>query len=89
MSLDSKFVFFTSGPVLNSENQLVGVILVGKSLNTIVREIRSETLAQISLYDINGSLLASTFSSPIELPVDYPEFILAKQDIRIWAAGFV
>ena len=80
MTLDSKNVFFTSGPVFDSENQLAGIILVGKSLDTIVRQIRMETLAQISLYDINGTILASTFSSPLELPVDYPEFVLGNQD---------
>ena len=61
---------------------MIGIILVGKSLDTIVREIRAETLAQVSLYGINGNLLASTFSSPLELPLDYPEFILTNQDIE-------
>ena len=76
MSLDTDYVFYTSGPVLDTNNKLVGIILVGKSLPTIVKEIRSETLAQITIYDINGSVLASTFSSPLELPLDYPDFIL-------------
>jgi HAMP domain-containing protein len=82
MSLERKFVFFTSGPLLDSNNQLVGIILVGKSLETIVKEIRLETYAQISIYDFNGNVLTSTFSSPKELPLDLPEGILTRQDIE-------
>ncbi len=56
--------------------------MVGKSLDSLVREIRSETLSQITLYDLQGKLLASTFSVPLELPAETPEMILAQQDVE-------
>lgn len=59
--------FFISGPVYNTDDQLVGVVLVGSNLSTIVKNLREETLAQITLYDFQGNVLASTFSSPSAL----------------------
>lgn len=59
--------FFISGPVYNQEDQLVGVVLVGTRLSTLVKNLREETLAQITLYDYQGNILASTFSSPSAL----------------------
>ena len=45
-----------------SIGELVGVLLIGKSLPTLAREIRQDTLAHITLYDMNGQPLASTFT---------------------------
>jgi len=59
--------FFISSPVYNVDDQLVGVVLVGSKLSTIVKNLREETLAQITLYDFQGKSLASTFSSPSAL----------------------
>jgi len=61
---NEKYVFYVSGPIRDSEDRLVGVALVGKSLNTIVAQLREETLAQVSLYDTSGKLLATTLSEP-------------------------
>lgn len=54
--------FYVAGPLRDSQGQLVGVILVGKSLPTLVRQIRAETLAHITLYDLNGQPIASTLN---------------------------
>lgn len=62
---------YIAGPVYNASGQRVGVVLVGKTLKTIVSQIRQDTLAQVSLYDLNGHTLASTFqafeSNPLSL----------------------
>ena len=50
--------FYVAGPIKDQSNQLVGVILVGKSLPTLARQMRQETLAHITLYDSAGQLLA-------------------------------
>jgi adenylate cyclase len=52
--------FYVSGPVLSAEGELAGSILVGVSLPTLVRAVRQDTLAQVSVYDLNGQRLAST-----------------------------
>jgi len=54
--------FYVAGPLQDSRGKLVGVILVGKSLPTLVRQIRQDTLAHITVYDLNGQPIASTLS---------------------------
>ena len=64
---------YVAGPVYDNNDEFVGVLLVGTSLNTLVNQIREETLAQITLYDYDGTILASTFTTPMDL---------AEQEIR-------
>jgi sensor histidine kinase regulating citrate/malate metabolism len=42
---------YVSGPIYDSQGSLVGVVLVGRSLSTIVADMRVKTFAQINLYD--------------------------------------
>ena len=67
ITTDQGDYFFVVGPVYASNNQLAGVILVGTKLTSLVQKIREETMAQITLYDFNGRILASTFHSPMDL----------------------
>jgi HD-GYP domain-containing protein (c-di-GMP phosphodiesterase class II) len=59
--------FYTAGPVYDDTGHFSGMILVGKSLDTLVRQMRQETLTQVTLYDFNGIPLASTFQDPPSL----------------------
>jgi putative nucleotidyltransferase with HDIG domain len=59
--------FYVAGPVYAKDNEFVGVLMVGKSLSSLVNQFREETLAQITLYDYDGKILASTFTAPLEL----------------------
>ena len=52
------------GPIKNQSNELVGAVLVGKSLPRLVKEIRQDTLAHVTLYELNGLPLASTLFIP-------------------------
>ncbi|MEM7112018.1 MAG: adenylate/guanylate cyclase domain-containing protein [Chloroflexota bacterium] len=52
--------FYIAGPVLDSNGRLLGVVLVGKSLPTLVSQIRQETFAQITIYDFQGQPHVST-----------------------------
>ena len=58
--------FFVSGPIHDEMGDFVGAVLVGKSLDGIVQEIREETLSQATVYDASFQAISSTF---IELPV--------------------
>jgi adenylate cyclase len=74
--------FYVAGPVLDSHGKLAGVLLVGMSLPTIVRDIRSATLAQVSLYDPQGQLLASTLPPTklnLSLTSDVASQVAARQ----------
>lgn len=66
-------IFFVSGPIYNDQDALVGVALVGSPAATLVEQIRTETLAQISLYSDDGQLVASTLDDPQPVPVDQAE----------------
>lgn len=71
--------FFVSGPINDEAGKFVGVVLVGKSLQAIVQEIREETLSQATIYDASFQPISSTF---IELPVSpsiKPETVLENK----------
>jgi class 3 adenylate cyclase/HAMP domain-containing protein/ActR/RegA family two-component response regulator len=52
--------FMVSGPIFNAEGVVAGVVLVGKSMDTLVREIRQKTFGQISIYQADGQPVVST-----------------------------
>lgn len=76
-------LFYIAGPVLDVNNHPVGVILVGKTLATLVRQNRQDTLAQVSLYRKDGTVFATSVLDPNQLPPLDPASvnqILANQD---------
>ena len=60
--VDGRYYYFTTIPVIFNE-QLVGTIAVGTSLNQIMPELKSTSLADIILYDEDGHTIASTLAS--------------------------
>ncbi|MCL4562372.1 MAG: HAMP domain-containing protein [Chloroflexi bacterium] len=58
--------FYVSGPVLNPDGSLAGVVLVGESLETLTRKMHDDTLADATLYDTGGQVLASSLSPEID-----------------------
>ena len=57
--VDDRYYYYTSLPV-TSEDRVVGVIVVGTSLNTLVPMLKSTASADVIFYDVNGQALAST-----------------------------
>lgn len=73
--------FYISGPVYNPDAEFVGIVLVGKSLGALSKEMREISLAHVSLYDFEGNPLTSTFRSPpTELKAETISSILSQQD---------
>jgi adenylate cyclase len=64
--------FYVSGPLLDDDENLIGVILVGKSAETFTRQMREDTLAHISFYDQSGQPFASSLYDVIgeEYPLE-------------------
>lgn len=74
---------FVSGPLYSAEGNLVGAVLVGKSLKSLVQEIKADTLANISLYATNGQVLISTiFTEAVGIPLsaEQSEQVFASQN---------
>ena len=51
------------GPIRDDLGHVVGAAAVGTSLETLLREIKRDSFAEVSLFLLNGSLLASTFDA--------------------------
>lgn len=58
------YVFYTAGPILDEDGNLVGAVLVGTTLSTFVSQAKAEALADVTIYDFDGAPLASTFAAP-------------------------
>lgn len=72
--------FFVSGPLVDDQGELSGVVLVGKTVETMLRQIHDETLAQITVYEIGGEPYSSTFFEPLAVESSEAEQVLANQD---------
>lgn len=72
--------FYVSGPIYDRKGQFAGVVMVGKTLSTLVTQLREKTLAQVSLYDMKGMALASTLPVASSARLDQVSLVLSRQD---------
>ncbi len=77
-------IFYVSGPVVLPDGSCSGVVLVGKSLETMAAQLRSESLAQVTLYNSSGTPVASTISTP--QPIN--GLLAAQINTRLTPAAF-
>lgn len=57
--VDGRYYYFTAIPVLAS-NRVIGVAVVGTSLNALLTHLKSTSLADVILYGKNGQAIASS-----------------------------
>lgn len=57
---------FTSAPVHDASGNLVGVMLRGSRLESLLAEIKTESLADVVVLDQQGALVATTLPAPDE-----------------------
>jgi adenylate cyclase len=69
--------FYVAGPLVDEQGELVGVLMVGKSLPTLVRQIRQATLAHATVYDLDGQRVASTLP-----PLAEDNYLLAELQVK-------
>jgi class 3 adenylate cyclase/CheY-like chemotaxis protein len=75
--------FYVAGPVIDDKGDVVGAVLIGESLDHLVRLMRQETLAHLTIYNFDGTPLASTLFHPEEtspLPAVQAFNVLQNQD---------
>jgi HD-GYP domain-containing protein (c-di-GMP phosphodiesterase class II) len=73
-------LFYVAGPIYNNQGEFSGAVLVGKTLDSLLRQIHDETLAQVTVYNSSGLPFGSTFFEPPELEISEAETVLANQD---------
>jgi putative nucleotidyltransferase with HDIG domain len=56
--------FFVAGPVYDAQGAFVGIVMVGKTLPTLVRQMGEATRAQVTLYGMDGLPAATTHLEP-------------------------
>jgi len=79
--------FYVAGPIIDDQNQLVGAVLVGRSIPTMILETRElllgneNTFAHVSLYDPNGESMGTTLIEVdnIDLPDETVTEIFDRQ----------
>jgi HD-GYP domain-containing protein (c-di-GMP phosphodiesterase class II) len=70
---------FVAGPLKDENGKLVGAAMVGRTVESLTKLIREETLAQVSFYDLNGQVLSSTLVENQGLKSDQSSEIVARQ----------
>jgi signal transduction histidine kinase len=57
---------FTSAPVRSATGEIIGVLLLGTRLETLLAELKNEALADVTVLDLEGTLVESTLVIPDE-----------------------
>jgi class 3 adenylate cyclase/ActR/RegA family two-component response regulator len=63
--LEDTPTLYVCGPLYSADGQPSGAAVIGLSLTSLARQIKSDILAEISLYDKNGLLINTTLSESI------------------------
>ena len=71
--------FFVSGPVKNQDGKLVGILLIGNSLKSLLGKIREESLSEVTIYDTNFNPINSTFTELPSRPLIDSSIVLKNQ----------
>ena len=61
-NIDGRYYYLTATPVA-LDDQMVGVVVVGTSLNTLLPHLKSTSLADVVIYGENGQAIASTIGT--------------------------
>jgi class 3 adenylate cyclase len=67
-------VFFVGGPILDADNRVLGVVVVGDYLDHVVDDLADRARSNVSAYDLSGQLQASS------LDVETPQAVAIPSD---------
>ena len=76
-----ELILYISKPVYSIQNDLVGVILVGKSLVSMAEDLHTKTFAQISFYDQSGKVIYSTLPFSHDLTPEIALQTISLKDV--------
>jgi class 3 adenylate cyclase/CheY-like chemotaxis protein len=75
--------FYVAGPILDDRGKVAGAVLIGETLDHLVRQMRQETLAHLTIYSFDGAPLASTLfhaNETLPIPAVQAFNVLQNQD---------
>lgn len=86
-SIDKRYYYFTTLPVI-SDGRVVGAVVVGTSLNTLLPMLKNMAVADVILYNASGQSIASTFEAQddlyqltISIPADDYQSIVKNDNV--------
>jgi signal transduction histidine kinase len=62
-------VFYTIAPVTSDDGEVLGAILVGTTVDNMVRFLNNQAISQIAVFDLDGNPLASTLPAGAVTPL--------------------
>ncbi|MCB0009057.1 MAG: hypothetical protein KDE04_21470, partial [Anaerolineales bacterium] len=78
---------YVAGPVLADDGSLIGVLLLGKSLGSIAGQVRRETFAPLTIYDLSGQPLVSSLQLADNTTAVGPPLTASESETLLAAAG--
>lgn len=75
-------VLYVSGPIYDTQGNLGGVVLVGRTLTKLSMDMRAKTFAQITFYDHTGHVIYSTLPSPVDIAPETAAQTISFKDIQ-------
>jgi signal transduction histidine kinase len=77
------YLFYITAPVLNDDNLIVGAIAVGFHSNNVLRRLTEQALANLTLYDNTGRILATSFrSDPMAVVLANDVFVRLQDEVQ-------
>jgi HD-GYP domain-containing protein (c-di-GMP phosphodiesterase class II) len=72
-------ILFIAGPVQDEQGQLVGAAMLGRSMDSLVRLLREETLGHLTVYNFEGQPMTSTLQQPSPLEIGQAQLVTERQ----------
>ena len=76
----NKNILYITGPIFDDGGSLVGIVLVGEYIESLVNDMRTSTLTQVTIYDMTGAVTASSFELPTALDTGLLSSVLLNEN---------
>jgi putative nucleotidyltransferase with HDIG domain len=72
--------YYIAGPVYDEQDNFVGAVVVGTTLQTIADHLREKSLTQVTMYGFDGIPIISTFAKPPPLDSTQINLVISGQE---------
>ena len=63
--IDNQAVLFFVGPVISDNDEVIGGMAVGIRLDNLVRQLNTQVLSSITIFDFDGGVISSSFRDSV------------------------